>query len=159
MKKLDKSLLASREEIVERLRVEFGDIEGTVDYFNQTMAEAWSAVQSAIEAYNTRLDEEWGNGLGPMIESYNGTIADANGWRQDVVNSISEYIENKSEKWQESENGQRYAAWRDEFDHEFSSFDQDRPEELSLDEPDEITLEWLDDVAELLEQLPEELES
>jgi hypothetical protein len=156
MKKLDKATLASRDQIVERLQTRFDDLESAVEGFNNIMGEAWAAVEAAIEAYNAKLNDEWGNGLGPVAEDYNSAVADANAWRQDVVAAIDQFMGDRSEKWQESDAAQRYSAWRDEFDHDFDEFSADQPEDLSVDQPDEISFD-IDNVAELLEQLQEEL--
>ena len=159
MKKLDKETLAQRDDIKASLEVKFSDLEASVEGFNTKMDEAWKAVAAAVEDYNAKLEDEWGNGLGPVIESYNESIADANEWRQGVAQSIQEYMDDRSEKWQEGEAAQRYAVWRDEFDHEFSAFDAERPDDLEIAEPDEITYDNLDDVAEALGELPEELDA
>jgi hypothetical protein len=65
-------------------------------------------------------------------------------------------VVDRSEKWRESDAAQRYSAWRDEFDHDFDEFSADQPDDLRVDQPDEISFD-IDNVAELLEQLPEEL--
>jgi hypothetical protein len=158
MKKLDKATLASRDEILARLQTQFSDLEAAVQGFNTVMEGAWAAVEEAMQAYNAKLDDEWGNGLQPVIETYNEAVADANAWKQDVAAAIQEYMDERSDKWQQSEAAERYSTWRDEFDHEFDSFNEDRPEDLSIEQPDEIGFE-IDDIAELMEQLPEELET
>lgn len=158
MKKLDKDTLATRAEIVARLQSQSSDLESAVAGFNTAMEAPFQAILDAIEAYNDALDEAWGNGLGPVIEIYNGTVADANQWKQDAVQAIQDYMDERSEKWQESDAAGRYSEWRDAFDHDFDTFDEDRPDDLSIDQPDEINFE-IDDVGELMEQLPEELGS
>jgi len=158
VKKLSKDTLAGRDEITERLRSRFMDLEAAVEGFNTAMAEPWAAVEAAIEAYNSKLDDEWGSGLGPMIEDYNAAVADATQWKQEVAQSIQDYMDERSEKWQEGEAAQRYSAWRDEYDGDVSTFDVERPDDISIEEPEEIAFD-LDDAAELLEQLPEELET
>jgi hypothetical protein len=158
MKKLSKETLAGRDEIAARLRSRFSDLEAAIEGFNTIMAGEWSVVEAAIEAYNTKLDDEWGNGLGPMIEDYNSAVADATEWKQETAQAIQEYMDERSEKWQESEAAGRYTAWRDEFDSEVAACDLERPDDLSIEEPGEMAMD-LEDEAELLEQLPEELES
>lgn len=158
MKKLDKATLAERDEIIERLEVNFRDLEAAVDGFNNNMAPLWLAVQAAVEEYNAKLDDEWGNGLGPVIDQYNEAVADAATWKQQVAQSIQEYMDERSEKWQESDAAGRYSEWRDAFDHDCASCEIERPDDLDIAEPEEITLD-LDDAAESLGELPEELDA
>jgi len=41
-------------------------------------------------------------------------VADALAFYEEKYNLASEYIDEKSEKWQDGEAGQKYAEWRDE---------------------------------------------
>ena len=129
MKKLDKVILAQRDEIAGRLRDRFTDLESAVEEFNTQMDEAWAKLETAIG-------------------SYNEVVGDANSWKTDVAGQIQEYIDGKSEKWQEGEAAQRYEAWKSPFDEQIDAVELEKPDNLESD---------VEDAAEALEQLPEEL--
>ena len=46
-------------------------------------------------------------------EEFNQAIANATEFRDGIVAAQDEYIENRSEKWPESEAGEQYIAWKD----------------------------------------------
>jgi hypothetical protein len=159
MKKLDKTTLAERDQIAESLRTRIMDLESSIEGFNTKIAEAWAKVSAAIDEYNTTLDDEWGNGLEGVLSDYNDAVGSANEWKQGVAQQIQDYMDERSEKWQEGEAAQRYQSWKEAFDEDLPTADIERPEDLALEEPDELSIEDLDDAAELLEQLPQELEA
>jgi hypothetical protein len=159
MKKLAKATLAARTELVEKLGTSYSELEEAVGQFNDTMNEAWVDLENAINAYNEKLDTAWGEKLEPAITSYNEVVGEANEWKQDVVSSIEEFMNEKSEKWQESDAASRYESWKDNFTDEFSTYDQDRPEDMNPEQPDHILEFNADNIAEELEQLPEEVDS
>lgn len=159
MKKLDSETIASRDGIISRLRTLHGELEEAIDAYNTKMSAAWEkTLSAAISAYNAQLDDAWGGALEPVIEAYNGAVADANQWKAGAAQSIQDYMDERSDKWQETVKGQQYAEWRDGFDDEFQTFDAERPEDIEIDEPDGIGFD-AEDIAELLEQLQTELES
>ena len=158
MKKLDKATIAGRDEIVERLQSRYADLEQAVAAFNDRTGEAWNAVQAAVEEYNAKLDDEWGSGLAPEIEAYNSAVDDANIWKQQVVADIQAYMDDRSEKWQESEAAERYTAWRDEYDGSVPTFDAERPEDLGIEQPEEVAFDVEDDAGNALEELSEGLD-
>ena len=73
-----------------------------------------------------------------LTTELNCKIEEARDFATEVGEAIDEYISERSEKWQESERGEAFAAWRDEW--------------ISLDLPD------ADDVTAILEALPTEPE-
>lgn len=65
------------------------------------------------------------------VEEYNSAVSDANGFRDDIANEIENSIDDKSERWQQSDAAESYrewlAAWQEEIE------DMDVPDKDSLD--------------------------
>src|SRR5215510_15034516 len=127
MQALSKAQLVTLKTLFETLTTRYEAFEEAVDDFNATQAEAWNEVLAAEEAYNE-------------------AVTTANEWLGEVKEAIEEYVNERSEKWQESDRGQAYAAWLEAFSVEL--------EESDLSEPAELTLD-VDNAAGMLEDLPE----
>lgn len=123
MKKLTKEQIAERDDL------------------QQKLGGAYTALETAIDAFNAAVDKAWDDVEKAQTE-YNQLIYDANQWQLQIVESIQEFIDDHSEKWQEGDKGQSYVAWKEEFDAEFSGVD--------LEKPDELTISDVEDVAELM---------
>jgi hypothetical protein len=79
--------------------------------------------------------------------STNEVLSEGRSWRDNVVQEMQDYYDERSEKWQQSDKGQAHEAWKRQFDEEeLEDVELEKPEPL---EPD------MADAAELLEQLPE----
>src|SRR5262245_40000831 len=117
MKKLDKTTIAERDTLEIRLREEQEDLQSAINFYNDKMSEAWAKVSAAIDEYNSALDDAWGgaNGLEQDISAYNDAIGSCNEWKQGVAQEIQDYMDERSEKWQESEAAGRYSSWKDEY--------------------------------------------
>jgi DNA repair ATPase RecN len=157
MRKLDKATCAQRDEITGRVRSRASDLQEAAETFNTAIDEAWETLEAAIEAFNTTLEEKW-EPIEQASNDYNEAVNDANAWKQDVAGDIQSYMDDRSEKWQEGEAAGRYTAWKEQFEEEFETADLERPEPIEVEQPGHIDLD-LEDVAELLEQLPEQLDS
>jgi hypothetical protein len=116
MKKLDKQQLKRKAELLEAA---FAAREATslaVGGFNEAMAEAWKHVEESLAALNT-------------------AVVDLNAFREEVVQGMEDFAGERSEKWQESEAGQAYESWKDEWDGcRVEEVELERP--ADVDEPD-----------------------
>lgn len=129
MRKLSKDSLKERDELCSKLREARSILDDAVAGFNAAKTAKWDKVEAAQEAYNA-------------------VLADAQSWKESVASDIQFYMDDRSETWQESEKAQEYEQWRSEFEHDL--------EEAALDEPDDLDFD-IEDAAESLEQLPEEV--
>ena len=123
MKALTKDMLTTRDTLAAQLCERHGVLEKAVETFNEMMERAWQDVHDAQEHYN-------------------GAVAEANGWLADVAEVIADYISERSEKWLESDRGQAYSGWQDEY----ATFEL---EEVDLDPPDALYLDTGPQVDEL----------
>lgn len=80
--------------------------------------------------------------LNAKIEAFNEAVEETNGWVEDVARTIEEYIDERSEKWQESERGDAYGTWKDEW------------ENFTLEIVDTVEEIEFEDFADLLDALP-----
>ena len=130
MKNLSKTQQKELSDLVERLRDSSDLITAAVTKFNETMTFAWDGVAGALEAYNSVIQE-------------------ANAFREQVAADQQSYIDDRSEKWQESDAGQAYEAWKQEWEGTLDELQMDPPQEA--EEPDLSA-------ADTLEGLPEQVE-
>src|SRR5438067_11684451 len=131
MTKLSKAELSRRDEVASRLRRTFEDLNKIVDEFNEAMAAAWEKVETSLTAHNE-------------------AIADANSFKNEITQEMQDYFDGRSEKWQDGEKGQTYQSWKETWEEEFQEADLEKPDDLDVGE--------LEDYAELIEQLPEQIE-
>lgn len=117
-----------KQEVLSRLQNAFDDLQEAVDIFNSTVNVAWTNLQVPIN-------------------NYNEAISNANEWQSGIVEEIQEYIDSKSEKWQEGDKGQAFVSWKEQYEEEL--------ETVELEKPDEVTFDN-DNPSELLDQKSEE---
>lgn len=123
MKGLSKGQIKQRDEIAAKLRDKADDVNS-----------AEEAVQEAIE----RLNE--------VVREYNDLVTEANDFVVEVAGEGRDYIDEKSERWQEGDRGQEVAGFVEEW------------EGVELDEVEEAELQFdfgERDAAEDLESLPD----
>lgn len=102
-------------------------------------------IASELKDAREKLESELA-ALAEVYKEYNDAKAEAKSYCDDIASQIEEYIGEKSEAWQEGENGQRWASWKETYEGFDIQLETEVPE---FDE---------EDVAESLEQLPEEPE-
>ena len=130
MKSLSKATIKERDEIIDKFRDRFTDLEQAVDAYNSALESLWTPIADALQSFNEVID-------------------DANAWKRQIVEEIGEYIGDRSDKWQESDRGREYQAWQDEFDSEWDG--------ISLDKAEELDLSQIENYEELMENFREDL--
>jgi hypothetical protein len=117
------------------------------DSLVRNLTEKADAVKEVLTKINALINDE----LNPAISEYNGIIADAEEFRNEIVGRMDDYVDGRSEKWSESEAGENYTSWKDEW--EGISFEEiSTLEDLEIEEVDFIEGENCP-VATELEQL------
>lgn len=106
------------------------------------LLEAYNEHRCEIEDALTNINNSIAD-LNQHIENANAVIAEINGFAEDIANTIHEYMDEKGEKWQETEVGQNHEAVY----NEWSEFVLDEIEEL-----DEIEVDIPN--AEAIKELP-----
>jgi hypothetical protein len=109
--------------------------------------ESAGKLEDAIAVYNDEMTKLRGP-LDEAIRNYNEVVESARGFAEDIASAADCAIDDKSEKWQDSDNGQAAVLWKDEW--ESASFD-----EIEVEYPDDLTIDGIDHAA-TLDQLPEE---
>ena len=113
MKKLTKEQDETRMRLVNELRT-----------IEEEVTDAHGKVISELEAANA------------VIAKYNEKVAEAEAWRDEVTTDMQSYVDERSDKWQESEAGTEYQEWQDSFaELEFNTL-----EELTLSDLPEFAL-------------------
>lgn len=131
MKKLGKTEVQEFNEILNVARESYEEINSAIEKYNQSCEELWEAIEAAKEKYNTALD-------------------DALNFTDQVSNEMTDYFEERSEKWQESEKGDAYREWIDEWEN--ISLDR-----CNIEQPEPIE-EFDSDAIDLLEELNTEFD-
>jgi uncharacterized protein YukE len=99
------------------------------------------AVEVARELTNDRVSR-----LNETISAYNEALEEARDFVEEITADMTEFFDEKSDRWTEGDAGQAYSSWKDEWE----GFDGDE-----VDAVDEVEVPDLGH-AEELEQLPEE---
>jgi hypothetical protein len=109
---------------------------------------AHTKLEDALGVFNARLVEEQGD-VQEKLDALNAKLQEASEWAEGVVSEMQDYYDERSEKWQEGDDGQNYDAWKDGYeDLDF--------EDLKIDFPEEIGIPDCPSVADDLEALPDE---
>jgi hypothetical protein len=106
----------------------------------------WLAVQEAIEQYNERTAALQAD-VDKAVEEYNETLNEARGFVEDIASEASDEIDDKSEKWQESEKAEAAIEWKD-------AWEMIDLEEITINYPNDLEIESVSH-ADDLEALPE----
>lgn len=128
MKKLSRQQLQEKEQHVQKIR------------------EAKEALEREIGKFNTELGV-LRNPVEQALANLNDAVTAANEFRQGIADDQENYYDERSEKWQEGDNGSAYSEWKDSWGNEFSEVEMEFPDEL--EEPD-------CDAADDLETMPDE---
>ena len=131
MTKLSKNDLERRTALIEQLNAAHAALTEAVDDYNETVNDAWSKVDDAQNVYNAALSE-------------------AQEWVNDISAQIDDYIGERTDKWREGEKGEAYNNWKSEYDTTLAESD--------LSQPDELSLDGVENAADTLDQLPTEVE-
>ena len=75
------------------------------------ITQAWDEVEAAKANTDQAITL-----LNQSIETYNEALADAALFRDEVVGDMDDYMGERSEKWEESDSGQAYTSWKDEWE-------------------------------------------
>lgn len=118
------------------------------DRVSALLQERYTELENAIEAYNGAI-EDLKTPVTEALDAFNEALSDARVLRDEIVSDADEYIEERTERWQESDAGQAVQAYKHEW--EYAEID-----EVEVEFPEQI--EAADRDAEILENLPEEAE-
>ena len=106
------------------------------DELVEAFHEASSGLETAIAEYNAKL-EEMKAPVEAALAKYNEVGNDAREFADEISGWAGGEIQERSERWQESERGQAAQSWCDEWSNlTFDEVTIDLPEEITLDDPD-----------------------
>ncbi len=94
----------------------------------QTVREKYAALEEAVESCNATMAMQREH-LEGTIADLNAVIDAANSWRGDIAQQQLDWMTDRSERWQESDAGQAYASWQQDWEADFQLVDDiDLPE-------------------------------
>lgn len=131
MKKLSKAQLQEKDTLATALDDKYNALELALTGFNESRTASWQLVEAAIGEYNEARQ----------------SIQD---FKDNIASDIQSYIDERSERWQESDAASAYSEWLSEYENEYP--------EAEISEPDAV--EMPDDLAnaETVNELPDEVQ-
>lgn len=128
MRKLSREQLATRNQIAQSLDNTAGEIRSIIAKTN-----------AALEAAREQIDA--------LTNRFNELVQEANDFIEGVHDAQQSYANDRSEAWKESDAGQNYDSWMDEWSAHFDELEEmDFPDEI--EEPDFIHPDDLRDLPE-----------
>lgn len=125
MKTLSNSAVKAFDKHSTEVSSKFDELTKAIVAFNQELVELYQPVTEALKAYNL-------------------AIVDANEFRSGITDTQINYMEARSDKWKESDEGTSYSQWSDQWSQELDQVSIDDP--TSLEEP-------ADEAADILSEL------
>lgn len=89
-------------------------------------------LQDAVEEYNAVVTSAFAE-LKQKADDYNEVIQALNQECSDIRTQISDAHDSRSEAWQESDKGDAFRSWLEDWDIDFDEVDFDEPDELEFD--------------------------
>lgn len=127
-------------------KLDKGEIKRKDDLVTE-LQEAAGKLEDALAEYNAEVSKQR-DILDAAIATYNETIGETRGFVEDIAAQADGDISDKSERWQDSDNGAAAIAWKDEWEN--ASFD-----EVSIEDHADLGIDGVDH-ANTLDQLPTE---
>lgn len=116
MNRFNKAQLKQFEELQMKLRKSFDELEEEVVNCNSTILAAWEKVEASRGAYNE-------------------IVAEVETFREEIHSAMEDFSSDKTDRWTESDRGQAYHAWMEEWGESWDELELEQPAEVSL-EPD-----------------------
>lgn len=116
MKKLSKEQLETKRDLIARLKENH---EGLDDKL--------SAILSEIDEFNNSIDE------------FNYLVDEVESFIDEITSDQTNYFSDRSEKWQESEAGERYAEWMLEWEEAYTSLERIERIDYPIDSLDDYS--------------------
>lgn len=119
MKKLSKAQQEEKAKLLGELEDAFGDVENAISDLNEKVKEMWGDVEDRVSDYNAVVEK---------ANEFIGTVAE----------SMQEYADERSEKWQESDAASSFAEWQGQWEEQLEDLELFAPDEIDSPE-DEAT--------------------
>lgn len=110
----------------------------------KAISKAWDTVESAVMEYNEKVEQAKVE-MREVVTAFNDVAGQVAVFAAGVADRANLEFDERSEKWQEGEDGQAATAWKDEWD----DFDSDGienvdwPEELVIEQPMVVDMDAL----------------
>lgn len=109
-------------------RKEFARLRAELD-------KAWGELEKAVGAFNEAAQDKW-RAVDDAQSKLAGVVSEANVFRGDVAEQIQRYLEERSERWHESDTADRMTAWAESWHDEFDEPSLEPPEPLEMPDRD-----------------------
>jgi hypothetical protein len=110
------------------------DQDSKLDTFLQKLVGSYDNLKASVEEYNTGLKELQSKVEGE-VSKYNEDLSNLKSFVDEVTTEKREEFDDKSEAWQEGENGQAAEEW-------ISTWEGAELQEITLQFPDELEIDF-----------------
>jgi len=90
-------------------------------------------LEDAVNAYNDAVVNAFAE-LKEKVDAYNEAITDLGQECDEVHTQLDDVYESRSEQWQESEKGDAFRSWMEEWEVSFDEFEVTEPDEVEFGE-------------------------
>lgn len=87
-------------------------------------------MNALFEEYNNKVNEIQdkiidliGEELNPVIDEFNENVSDLQNQVDEIYGELESYIEEKSDRWRESDKGEQYIEWSYEWNVQYTQLD------------------------------------
>ena len=132
-------------------------LEGAVGKYNDTIDAAWNTFEDCLREYSEALYTARET-LDNAIEVHAMSLSEAKSFIDDLANEREEMIEDRSERWKESEAGENAQTLLDslrEFETSCEPFEPETTEAPEIESPEHIDTVSIPDTPGLIEAITE----
>lgn len=108
------------------------------DALLQRLADRRAELEAAITQANAVIDEK-AQVIEDAVASVNEVIRELDGWRDDLRGQMQDHFDGRSEKWQETDAGQDYLSWLDEWGEPIEEIEVEMPGKIEM--PEDVATE------------------
>jgi len=126
-----------------------------IDVLQEQLEKASEKLTEAADEYNDKL-EKLNASLNDALESYKRTVGKVRDFSNRVTDRLTSSIEDRTEDWQESDDGQASTEFRDQWQEFHEAVETHLDTELEIVLPDPVELPDLFDNSYSLHDLPQE---
>lgn len=114
----------------------------------EKLQSASERVESAITDFNTSMSELWNDSVLESLNDYNTVVEQAREFVEERHDQMQSQYEDRSEKWQQSEKGEAFQEWLNEWEEAQSELeDIDLAMPVEVDTPDFSAVDAMDELS------------
>lgn len=138
MRKLNKKNSEALQKHIEDVDNTETELRDAIDKYNEVLADEWQAVVAAYKGFVEAVGESEPE-VRSAKEAFDAAVSEAESFREEMSSEIEGHYDEKSERWQESEAGERFSEWSSTWQETIEPEEIEIPELKDLEEISELT--------------------